>query len=126
MCWAAREDSRWSSPRWHAECRLHLSKRGAAVEGVAAVGVTQPVRRYWLGDPCPLRGALQHVPDCALSQPSAALVRGEDGIVGTGIAAQGKQRRADDCGKQDLAHPAAFARHRELYFGVTLDHVGPG
>jgi hypothetical protein len=88
-----------------AERRLHLGKRGAAVEGVAAVGVTQPVRRYCLGDPCPLRGALQHVPDCAFGQPLTALVRGEDWIVGTGITAQGKQRRADDCGKQDLESP---------------------
>ena len=73
--------------------RLHLGERRAAVERVAAVGMAQPVRRYCLGDPCPLRGALQHVPDCALGQPPAALVRGEDWIVGTGIAAQGEQRR---------------------------------
>ena len=74
-----------------AECRLHLGKRGAAVERVAAVGVAQPMRRDGRGDPCALRGALHHVPDGAFSQAPTVLVGGKDRIVGAGVAAQGKQ-----------------------------------
>jgi hypothetical protein len=49
----------------------------------------------------------------------------KDWIVRPGVAAEVEQRGADDCGQQNLACPAALARHRELHLGVALDHVGP-
>ena len=89
-CWAARADSRSSLPRWRGQVSSGLSKGGAAVERVAAMGVSEPMRGDGRSDPCPLRGALQHVSDRALGQPPVALVRGEDRIIGHGVATHGQ------------------------------------
>ena len=79
-----------------AECRLDLGEGGSAVEGVAAMGVSEPMRGNGLGYPSSLCCALQHVPDSALGQPPTALMRGKDWIVRPGVAAEVEQRGADE------------------------------
>jgi hypothetical protein len=51
---------------------------------VAAVGMTQPVRRHGLCDARPLRRAFEHVADGALFE-TRARPRGEYRVVGAGI-----------------------------------------
>ena len=70
-----------------AQRRLHLGQRGAAVDGMRAVRVAQPVRRYSLVDAGLPGRALDHAVDGALGQV-AAFAAGEDGIVGAGLDAQ--------------------------------------
>ena len=64
---------------------LHLGKRGAAIERVAAVGMAQPVRRYGVRDAGPLRRSLDHVADSALLQSRAGPRGGGDRVVGAGV-----------------------------------------
>ena len=91
--------------------RLHLGQRSAAVDGMRAVRVAQPVGGYSLVDAGLPGRALDHAIDGALGQV-AAFAAGEDGIVGAGVAAQGQERPADDVRKEHLAHLAALAQDR--------------
>ena len=72
-----------------AERFLDLRKRRIVVDGVAGVGMPQPMRTHGRFDPGGrTSGAPHDVMHAALGE-SAALAAHEQGLAGTGVAAQG-------------------------------------
>ena len=73
-----------------AQGRLHKVDRAASVEGVAGVGVSQPVGAYPRPNPRPPSRRLDYSEDLR-GVEMAAIAGSEDGSVGVGAVAQARK-----------------------------------
>ncbi len=110
--------------RCMAQGRLHKVDRAASVEGVAGVGVSEPMRAYSRPNPSPPSRCSDYSEDLRGVQ-MAALAGPEDGTVGVGAVAQARKLLPRCGGQQNYPRPLALSADGNLPSITPLLSIAP-